>query len=53
MADWMNQMANAVDEYEAANAPPQDEGTYRTWSYFSKVSSAYRGQLLSRRDPRR
>ena len=25
MADWMSQMANAVDEHEAANAPPQDE----------------------------
>ena len=25
MADWMSQMANAVDEYEAANAPPQEE----------------------------
>ena len=25
MADWMSQMANAVDEFEAANAAPQDE----------------------------
>ena len=25
MADWMNQMANAVDEAEAANALPQEE----------------------------
>ena len=25
MADWMSQMASAVDEHEAANAPPQEE----------------------------
>ena len=25
MADWMGQMANAVDEAEAANALPQEE----------------------------
>ena len=25
MADWMNQLANAVDEAEAANARAQDE----------------------------
>ena len=25
MADWMSQMANAVDKHEAANAPPQEE----------------------------
>ena len=25
MADWMSQMANAVDEAEAANALPQEE----------------------------
>ena len=29
MADWMNQMANAVDEAEAANARAQDEVAYR------------------------
>ena len=25
MADWMSQMADAVDEFEAANAAPQEE----------------------------
>ena len=28
MADWMNEMANAVEEAEAANARAQDEVAY-------------------------
>ena len=32
MADWMNEMANAVEEAEAANARAQEEVAYRAYA---------------------